>query len=96
MNLLAEALRRCGRELAAPGPPTTRLQPVHDLVIQACKEYDKGAGCLADAVRIWNLPEGRNPDTIGKAIDCGLGVQQAGGKLLSDASIAGLKITTPS
>ncbi|MGE5286798.1 MAG: hypothetical protein ACM3ML_06250, partial [Micromonosporaceae bacterium] len=50
---LAHQVRGCSRELARIGsPPSARLQPVYELVQQACGEYDKGAKCFANAARM--------------------------------------------
>ena len=53
---LADTLRRCGRELVQPAPPSDRMRPVHDLLVRACQEYDKGADCLEQALTVWELP----------------------------------------
>jgi hypothetical protein len=40
----------CSRELARiRSALSTRLRPVHELLQRACREYDKGATCFADA-----------------------------------------------
>ena len=49
---LAHQVRGCNRELARIGSPSARLQPVYELVQQACREYDKGAKCFEDAARM--------------------------------------------
>jgi len=47
---LAHQVRGCSRELARIGSPSDRLQPVYELVQQACREYDKGAKWTTSAV----------------------------------------------
>lgn len=93
---LADKLRRCTRELVAPGPPSARMQPVHDVVVKGCQEYDKGADCLAELARIWNQPESQDLAKVNELLHCGLDAQDPGGRFLSEAGTAGLGIVMPS
>ncbi|MBT8225339.1 MAG: hypothetical protein HKP61_23125 [Dactylosporangium sp.] len=44
LRRLAETYRTCSREITRLGdPPSERLRPVHDIVLQACGEYDEAA-----------------------------------------------------
>jgi len=96
VTLLGHTLGRCSRELIKPESPSVRVQPVHELVKQACQEYDKGAECFATAAKNWN--QSGSPaanQVISDALDCGFAAQATGGKLLADAEIEGYKITPP-
>jgi len=87
----ANVMRSCGRELTPSKPPSARLQPVHELVKQACQEYDKGTECLSTLVKEWNLPVGTDEKRYSELFDCGRAAQIAGGKLLTDAVVKGFK-----
>jgi hypothetical protein len=88
---IADTLRSCSRDLAAPGSPSARLQSAYELVKQACQEYDKGAECLATAVKVWNQPGAANEQTVGDSLSCGQTAHTTGSKLLTDAEVMGLK-----
>jgi hypothetical protein len=45
----ANQMRECSRALSRAGSPGTRLQPVYVLAKAGCRNYDKGAKCLATA-----------------------------------------------
>jgi hypothetical protein len=91
---LGNTLAACSRELARIGSPSHRLQPVSVLVKQACRTYDKGAGCFATAARVSDegggvtagSPEER---TQKQAMDCSFAAQGDGGNLLGDAEAKG-------
>jgi len=89
---LTSALRTCSRELAPSVPPNARLQPVHDLIKQACQQHDKGVECLSTAVKEWNQPT-FTEQRFGELLDCGLAAHQAGSKLLTNAEVKGHEIT---
>jgi hypothetical protein len=88
LNKMATAMRTCRDELAAIGPPSTRLQDVHARVKKACQKYDKGAECLAAAAEIGS-PVYSEADfrTFDKAVDCGFAAFSRAGELFVDAEI---------
>ncbi len=67
-------------------PPSERLQPVHQMVLRACAEYDRGARCFRTAadigVPVAGSAAGR---TLNRALDCGFEVQREGSRMLVDA-----------
>jgi hypothetical protein len=96
MTQLRQTLGRCSGELVLPEPPSVRMEAVHELVKQACQEYDKGAACFATAAENWEqsaLPD-RNK-IVSDALECGFTVRTTGGKLLTDAETEGLKVSPP-
>lgn len=90
---LAQTMPKCSSELASPAPPSARMQPVHELLVQACREYDKGAECFATADRLWNQAPGTpKEEELNKAIECGYASESSGRKLLGDAELEGFKL----
>lgn len=89
---LARVMPRCSSELASPGPPSARMQPVLELLVQGCREYDKGAGCFATADRLWNMAGTANDEELNKALECGNASQSSGGKFLGNAELEGFKL----
>jgi hypothetical protein len=70
---LTHQVRGCSRELARIGsPPSARLQPVYELVQQACGEYDKGAKCWEDAARMGIPSSSAAERKFERKVDCGL------------------------
>ena len=97
MVSLGGALGECSLELARIGSPTERLQPVYELVAEACARYDEGAECFDTAASgsdqsgavIAGTPE---EQTQTSAIDCGFAAQGDGGNLLTEAETRGNEI----
>jgi len=92
---LARILPKCSSELVPAGTPSARMQPVYELVVQACREYDKGAACFATADRIWNQVSPGNDEELTKAMDCGFAVGSPADKLLDDAELKGFRMAAP-
>lgn len=90
---LARQVRGCSRELARIGlAPSARLQPVYELVQQACGEYDKGAKCFADAARM-GIPS--SPAAVRKfagKVDCGFAASGTGSEPLAQAQVKAAEI----
>lgn len=79
MRSLANTLRSCRRQLLGAVTPSDRLQPIYDLVKEACQEYDKGARCFATAARMGTMLFGAaDQRKFRQAIDCGLAAQGKG------------------
>jgi hypothetical protein len=76
---LAGDLRACTRELARLGTPSPWLRPVRDLAREACREYDKGAACFADAAGVLSA------SGVQHDLDCGFAAASRGGRPLADA-----------
>jgi hypothetical protein len=94
---LGNALGACSRELARIGSPSDRLQPVHVLVKQACRTYEKGAECFATAARVSDaggavIAGSPQEKTQKDAMDCGFAAQGDGGNLLGEAEAKGEEI----
>jgi hypothetical protein len=92
LRRLANELRSCSRELARIGPaPSTRLRPVHDLVQQACREYDNGATCFADAaaIRVVSTATARK---LQQHVECGFAASAKGGAPLAEAQVKAAQI----
>jgi hypothetical protein len=82
---LAGQLRGCDRVAARIGSPSARLQPVYELLKQACRAYDKGAKCFEDAARI-GIPVGSAGEKkFNQKINCGFAASGNGGKPLAQA-----------
>jgi len=47
MRAMAKKFANCTKALDRLPPVTDRLQPVHDVASQACKQYEKTAACFA-------------------------------------------------
>jgi hypothetical protein len=91
---LGDQLRDCSRELARIGLPSTRLQPVHALVANACAEYDEGAECFATAAGIGIPIAGTAADREQtEALDCGFAASGNGLLPLLDALNKGAEMT---
>jgi hypothetical protein len=82
---MARQLRGCDREAARIGPPSARLQPVYDLLKQACQAYDKGAKCFARAARIAISAGPGDVTKLTQKIDCGFAASGPGGLALARA-----------
>lgn len=92
LTTMADKLRGCSRELARIGPATTRLQPVHALVAQACARYDQGAQCFTTAANIGSPVAGSAAEKkFTQALDCGFGSSEAA-IALADAANKGQEI----
>ena len=90
---LAHQVRGCSRELARIGAaPSARLQPVYDLVQQACQAYDKGAQCFADAARIGIPSSPAAERKFERKVDCGFAASGTGGEPLARAQIKASEI----
>ncbi len=90
---LADQVRGCSRELARIGPPpSARLQPVYELVQQACQAYDKGAQCFADAARIGIPSSPAAKQKFEQKVDCGFAASGTGGEPLARAQIKASEI----
>ena len=76
---LAGDLRACTRELARLGTPSPWLRPVRDLAREACREYDKGAACFADAAGA------HSASGVQHDLDCGFAAASRGGRPMADA-----------
>lgn len=100
MVSLGSALGECSRELARIGSPTERLQPVYELVAEACARYDEGAECFDTAASVSDqsgavLAGTPEEQTQTSAIDCGFAAQGDGGNLLTEAETKGNEIINP-
>ena len=90
---LAHQVRGCSRELARIGsPPSTRLQPVYQLVQQACQAYDKGAQCFEDAARIGIPSSPAAERKFEQKVDCGFAASGTGSEPLARAQIKASEI----
>ena len=90
---LAHQVRGCNRELARIGSPSARLQPVYELVQQACREYDKGAKCFEDAARMGSpLPSSAVVQKFEQKVSCGFAASGPGGMPLAQAQIKASEI----
>lgn len=90
---LAHQVRGCSRELARIGSPSARLQPVYELVQQACREYDKGAKCFEDAARMGSpLPSSAAVQKFEQKVSCGFAASGPGGMPLAQAQIKASEI----
>lgn len=85
LSRLARQLRGCDREAARIGPPTARLQPVYDLLKQACQAYDRGAKCFADAARIATSAGPGDVTKLTQKINCGFAASGPGSLALAQA-----------
>jgi hypothetical protein len=85
---VAGQLRGCDRAAARIGPPSARLQPVYELLKQACRAYDKGAKCFEDAARI-GIPIAGSADEkkFNQKVDCGFAASGNGSKPLAQAQV---------
>jgi hypothetical protein len=83
---LARQLGGCDREAARIGSPSARLQPVYELLKQACRAYDKGAKCFKDAARI-GIPVAGSADEkkFNQKVNCGFAASGNGSKPLAQA-----------
>jgi hypothetical protein len=82
---LAHQVCGCSRELARIGPPSARLQPVYELVQQACGEYDKGAKWLEDAARMGIPSSSAAERKSERKVDCGFAASGTGSEPLAQA-----------
>ena len=90
---LARQVRGCSRELARIGsPPSARLQPVYELVHQACQAYDKGAQCFEDAARIGIPSSPAAERKFERKVDCGFAASGTGSEPLARAQIKASEI----
>lgn len=90
---LAHQVRGCSRELARIGSPSARLQPVYELVQQACREYDKGAKCFEDAARMGSpLPSPAAGRKFEQKVNCGFAASGSGGLPLAQAQVKASEI----
>jgi hypothetical protein len=87
LRSLANEVRGCSRELARLGSASVRLQPVEELVRQACQEYDKGAKCFEDAARLGTPNSSSEVRKLEQQIKCGFAATGTGGKPLAEAQI---------
>jgi len=87
LKSLANAVRGCNRELARIGSPGSRLQPVYVPVKRACREYDKGATCFADAARIGIPSSSTALRELEQKINCGFASARKGGYPLVEAQV---------
>jgi hypothetical protein len=72
--------------------PSSRLRPVYALVLNACREYDKGAACFVAAARIGAPIAGSAEDRFTRAIGCGFAAGGDAGTSLADAINKGEEI----
>lgn len=94
MAATGNKLRACDKELARIGPSSDRLQPVHALVREGCREYERGAQCFATAAGIGIPFAGSAAERKqGKAIECGF-ASAAAGAHLADAVNKGEEISS--
>src|SRR5215204_7529242 len=92
LRSVASLFRSCRRQLA-PGLPSSRLLPVYELVVKACREFDKAAACFATAARLDIRVEGSADDlAFRRALRCGFAGQRAGQAALGEAMKKGEKI----
>lgn len=89
---MAHQVRGCSRELARIGSPSARLQPVYELVHQACREYDKGAKCFEDAARMGIPSSSAAERKFEQKVNCGFAVSGTGGQPLAQAQIKASEI----
>jgi hypothetical protein len=89
---VTDQLRGCSRELARAGSPTARLQPVYDLIRQACRAYDKGAACFAAAASLGPLYSSAAQRKFMQKIKCGFAASGPGGQALAQAQIKASEI----
>jgi hypothetical protein len=93
MGTLATKMRGCSRDLARPGAPTQRLQPVHRLAKGGCAQYDKAARCFATAASIGIPIAGTSQERrLNQAIECGFAAPGKGSALLAEAEAKGFEI----
>ena len=96
MRSYANTLRSCGRELARIGSPTSRLQPVHVIVKQACQTFEKGAKCWDAAIKVSDssgaVTGTANERAFTRASQCGFEAQGDGSNLLGKAEAKGEEI----
>ena len=96
MRSYASTLRSCSRELARIGSPTSRLQPVHVMVKQACQTFEKGAKCWDAAIKVSDssgaVTGTANDRTFTRASQCGFEAQGNGSNLLGNAEAKGDEI----
>ena len=81
-------MRSCSKELTRLGSPSERLQPVLVLVQKACKQFDKGAACFAEAARDLNSAS----KTVEQKLTCGSNAEGDGSNLLGEAEAKGKEI----
>lgn len=88
--MLARTLRGASTKLLEAKAPTSRMQPIYDIVVLASQEYDKGAASYETIHSKWNAP----PDdaTMNELFNSGKAARTKGGELLNDAVQKGLKI----
>jgi len=91
---LAHQVRGCSRELARIGsPPSARLQPVYELVKQACRECDKGGKGFEDGARMGSpLPSSAAVRKFEQKVNCGFAASGSGGYPLAQAQIKASEI----
>jgi hypothetical protein len=92
LRSLAKEVRGCSRELARLGSASARLQPVEELVRQACQEYDKGAKCFEDAARLGIPSSSSEVRQLDQKINCGFAASGTGSKPLAEAQIKAQEI----
>jgi hypothetical protein len=83
---LAGDLRICTEELARAGAPSDRLREVYRLVRRACRAYETGAECFADAAAA------RSASGVQHHLDCGFSAARRGGEPLAEARSLGLRL----
>ena len=74
------------------GSASARLQPVEELVRQACQEYDKGAKCFEDAARLGIPSSSSEVRQLDQKINCGFAASGTGSKPLAEAQIKAQEI----
>ncbi len=89
---LASQLRGCSRELTRIGSPSARLHPVYELVRQACRAYDKGARCFADAARAGIPSTSAGERKQVQKINCGFAASRKGSRPLAEAQTKAFEI----
>ena len=87
MRSMAYQARSCSRALIRIGAPSARLQPIEDLVRQACREYDKGATCFDAAARLGTPSSSSEIHKLEQQLSCGMAAAETGGKPLAEAQI---------
>jgi hypothetical protein len=83
---LAAGLGTCAQELTRIGAPSQRLRSVHVLVRRACRGYETGAACFADAAAT------RSASGVQHDLDCGFAAARTGGDPLAAAASLGRRL----
>jgi len=96
MRREADAARGCSRIPSGTSEPGPRLAPVHDLLVKACRRYDRAARCADRAAELMGTPveAGSSEDReFSESLDCWSAECSKGSALLADVVEKGLDIS---